>query len=438
MWVPTTAAEVDQALAAETLPETLVFDGKEALPHSKDPRKSLDIATDVAAFANSNGGVLLYGVGEDKHKRLTRSTPIPLAGAAERVDQIVRTGVAETPVIEIRPLPLTPGAPDGYLAIIVPPSPRAPHMVVVDGEHRYYGRSATGNYRMGEAEVANLYERRARWAVDRDTLLRSAVDEATKTLWPRAPQLASLYVLVRPVISAPSLLDDGTATGDLRRTEALNALVTAAAKAYPQRFDPDLRAGMNWHRRGTSWKVGTSQARSQFIPARPTMADLEVLRTIVDLEIHPDGSALLFYARPTMADLEVLRTIVDLEIHPDGSALLFYGRAGEERPPADFHLFENLIAGLMTRTFAVLGGLYAAARYYASVDVGVAVVGLAGRAQVESGSVSGARVPISFTTDYYETDRVSAHELLIDPRGVARRLVLPLIQSTAPTYDPFT
>jgi hypothetical protein len=409
MWVPTTAAEVDQALAAETLPETLVFDGKEALPHSKDPRKSLDIATDVAAFANSNGGVLLYGVGEDKHKRLTRSTPIPLAGAAERVDQIVRTGVAETPVIEIRPLPLTPGAPDGYLAIIVPPSPRAPHMVVVDGEHRYYGRSATGNYRMGEAEVANLYERRARWAVDRDTLLRSAVDEATKTLWPRAPQLASLYVLVRPVISVPSLLDDGTATGDLRRTEALNALVTAAAKAYPQRFDPDLRAGMNWHRRGTSWKVGTSQARSQFIPARPTVADLEVLRTTVDLEIHPDGSA-----------------------------LLFYGRAGEERPPADFHLFENLIAGLMTRTFAVLGGLYAAARYYAPVDVGVAVVGLAGRAQVESGSVSGARVPISFTTDYYETDRVSAHELLIDPRGVARRLVLPLIQSTAPTYDPFT
>jgi len=409
MWVPTTAAEVDQALAAETLPETLVFDGKEALPHSKDLRKSLDIATDVAAFANSNGGVLLYGVGEDKHKRLTRSTPIPLAGAAERVDQIVRTGVAETPVIEIRPLPLTPGAPDGYLAIIVPPSPRAPHMVVVDGEHRYYGRSATGNYRMGEAEVANLYERRARWAVDRDTLLRSAVDEATKTLWPRAPQLASLYVLVRPVISVPSLLDDGTATGDLRRTEALNALVTAAAKAYPQRFDPDLRAGMNWHRRGTSWKVGTSQARSQFIPARPTVADLEVLRTIVDLEIHPDGSA-----------------------------LLFYGRAGEERPPADFHLFENLIAGLMTRTFAVLGGLYAAARYYVPVDVGVAVVGLAGRAQVESGSVSGARVPISFTTDYYETDRVSAHELLIDPRGVARRLVLPLIQSTAPTYDPFT
>lgn len=241
MWAPTTADEVAQALAADTLPETLVFDGKEALPHPKDPRKSVDIATDVAAFANSNGGMLLYGVGEDKHKRLTRSTPIPLAGAAERVDQIVRTGVAEAPVIEIRPLPLTPGAPNGYLAVIVPPSPRAPHMVVVDGEHRYYGRSATGNYTMGEAKVASLYERRARWAVDRDTLLRSTVEEATKTLWPRAPQLAYLYVLVRPVISVPSLLDDGTATRDPQRTGVLNTLVTAATRAYPQRFDPDLR-----------------------------------------------------------------------------------------------------------------------------------------------------------------------------------------------------
>jgi len=398
MWTPTTADEVTRALDADTLPETLVF----------DPRKSLDIATDVAAFANANGGLLLYGVGEDARKRLTRSTPIPLAGVAERVDQIVRTGVAEAPLIEIRPLPLIPGTADGYLAVIVPPSPRAPHMVVVDGEHRYYGRSATGNYRMGEAEVASLYERRARWAVDRDTLLRSTVEEATKTLWPRAPKLASLYVLARPVISVPSLLDDGTATRDLQRTEALNTLVTAAAKAYPQRFDPDLRAGMNWHRRGTGWKVGTSQARSQLDPARPTVADLEALGMIVDLEIHPDGSA-----------------------------LLFYGRAGEERQPADFYLFEDLIAGLTTRTFAVLGGLYAAARYYAPVDVGVAVVGLAGRPQVESGSVSGARVPISFTTDYYETDRVAAHELLAEPRAVARRLVLPLTQSTAPNYDPF-
>jgi len=407
MWAPRSAAEVDQALAADTLAETVVFDGKAALPESRNLWKNADIATDVAAFANSSGGVLLYGVGEDSHKRITRSTPIPLAGAPERIDQIVRTGVAEVPTIEVRSLPLAPDAADGYLAVIIPPSPRAPHMVVIDGEHRYYGRSATGNYRMAEAEVARLYERRAQWAVNRDALLRSAVEDATRSLWPRAPHLAYLYVLVRPVVSDSSLLDRGTDGRELQRTNALHKLLERAAAAYPQRANPDLRPDANWYRRGTGWKVGTSRARAQFNPARPTEADMAELGRIVDLEIRPDGSA-----------------------------LLFYGRGGEGHLPASFRLFEDHIAGLTTRTFAVLGGLYENANYYSAVDVGVAVVGLAGHPDVESGSCSNC-APISFTADYYATERVTAQELATEPKSVAQRLTMPLCQATAQVYDPF-
>jgi len=51
MWAPTSSAEVDRALAADTLPETVVFDGKATLPYPRNPSKNLDIATDVAAFA---------------------------------------------------------------------------------------------------------------------------------------------------------------------------------------------------------------------------------------------------------------------------------------------------------------------------------------------------------------------------------------------------
>ena len=407
MWAPTSSAEVDRALAADTLPETVVFDGKATLPDPRNPKKNLDIATDVAAFANTNGGTLLYGVGEDARGRLTCSTPIPLADAPERIDQIVRTGVAEVPTIEVRSLPLAPGAADGYLAVIIPPSPRMPHMVVVDGEHRYYGRSATGNYKMAEAEVARLYERRARWAVDRDALLRSAVEEATRALWPRAPHLAYLYVLMRPVVPEPSLLDLGTGVRDLQRTEALHKLLERAAAAYPPRANPDLRPDANWYRRGTGWKAGTSQARAQFNPSRPTEADLSEMNRIVDLEIQPDGSA-----------------------------LLFYGRAGEGQMPASFRLFEDHVAGLTTRTFAALGGLYATANYYAAVDVGVAVVGLADRPEVESGSCANC-LPISFTTDYYATERVTAQELATEPKSVAERLTMPLCQATAQNYDPF-
>ncbi len=139
MWAPTSSAEVDRALAADTLPETVVFDGKAALPYPRNPSKNLDIATDVAAFANTNGGVLLYGVGEDARGRLTCSTPIPLTDAPERIDQIVRMGVAEVPTIEVRSLPFAPGAADGYRAVIIPPYPS----LALHAAHGRRGRRAS-------------------------------------------------------------------------------------------------------------------------------------------------------------------------------------------------------------------------------------------------------------------------------------------------------
>jgi len=44
--------------------------------------------------------------------------------------------------------------------VIVPQSARAPHMVIVKGDNRYYGRDARGNRVLNEGDVARLYERR--------------------------------------------------------------------------------------------------------------------------------------------------------------------------------------------------------------------------------------------------------------------------------------
>jgi hypothetical protein len=48
----------------------------------------------------------------------------------------------------------------GYLVVIIPASPRAPHMVTLEGENRYYGRGATGNRILNQGDVARLYQRR--------------------------------------------------------------------------------------------------------------------------------------------------------------------------------------------------------------------------------------------------------------------------------------
>jgi hypothetical protein len=68
----------------------------------------------------SDGGTLLYGIGEDEHNRLTVPQPFELAGAAERVDQIVRTCISEPPDVQLRPIPTEADPAVGYLVVIVP------------------------------------------------------------------------------------------------------------------------------------------------------------------------------------------------------------------------------------------------------------------------------------------------------------------------------
>jgi predicted HTH transcriptional regulator len=166
--------EILAAIEAGDLAETASLDVKALLPAKG---KSRDLAIDVAAMA-SDGGTLLYGVDEDENGGPTVPQPFGLAGARERVDQIVRSSISEPPDIRVREIPTEEDSGIGYLVVAVPPSSRAPHMVTVGKEYRYYGRSDTGNAPLTEGEVARLYERRQRWEVDRDAMLKEAIDSA--------------------------------------------------------------------------------------------------------------------------------------------------------------------------------------------------------------------------------------------------------------------
>jgi hypothetical protein len=87
--------------------------------------------------------------------------------------------------------------------------------------------------------------------------------------------------------------------------------------------------------------------------------------------------------------------VLEFEVGVDGRGHLFCGRAAEEYN-GRLLIFENIVAGLTARFLSVLGGLYAAGGYVGLVDVGN------------------------------------------DPRGAARKLVMPLVQAiTRESYDPF-
>lgn len=99
MWIPKTEDELTAAVTAGTIEESITFDAKQELPS-----KNQELAKDVAAMA-TDGGVLLYGLGEDAHSRPTVLNPIPLQGAPERISQIVQTSIAEPPRMTIHTIP---------------------------------------------------------------------------------------------------------------------------------------------------------------------------------------------------------------------------------------------------------------------------------------------------------------------------------------------
>lgn len=80
--------------------------------------------------------------------------PFDLAGAAERIDQVSQTAISEPPAIEIRDIASEASPGLGYLVVVIPPSPRSPHMVTLDGDNRYWGRGATGNRLLSEGDIA--------------------------------------------------------------------------------------------------------------------------------------------------------------------------------------------------------------------------------------------------------------------------------------------
>jgi hypothetical protein len=390
-WVPTSAEEVERAVEAGSLVETHTFDAKRELPAAGRNRS---LATDVAAMT-VDGGVLLYGVGEDGEGRLSEKAPLELAGARERVDQIIASLIDQSPAVEINALPLTDDPARGYLVVVVPQSSMAPHQVM-GSDMRFYGRGETGNRVLSEGDVARLYDRRRRWEADAAGLLEAEIARA-----PFEPQdgLAYLHGFARPVAADDSTLDRIIAQ---RGQPGLLNLLTDAAHGVAEvarGYSPTIHEAASWSRRGAlGWRLTTDPTEER----------------------------------------DTARYTAQLDIDNDGTTHLFVGRAGEARSqtadgvraPA---LFEPLIAGNLSAMLSTAGQAQVAAGLLGPLDVGVAITNL-------DGATAYSRVggfPIGFNMDEYRrTDRRTARELAGESDVVAVELVRRLLDVIAPGLEP--
>jgi hypothetical protein len=400
MWIPKSEEEIITAAHSGALEEGPTFDAKKELPGKG---KNYELAKDVAAMA-TDGGVLLYGVDEDQHGEPTVLNPIPLVGQAERIQSIVLTSITEPPFIRISTISTSGDPSKGYIVVVVPLSERAPHMVIVKDEYRYYGRAGKLNRPLNEADVARLYERRGRTEVDRNALLETGIQHWS---YPRHSALAYLYLFARPTLGTADLLHRAAGIGETPQS-VLSELILATKHKdiFPtDLFEPDFYVTSRWQLRE------------------------EGLRSYMGYSSGTDAS-----------NKDDLASTLDLQVNFDGTSYLFAGRVGDQlNSDGRLVFFPPTAAGLTTRFLALLGLLYDKARYFGSVDVGVAIVGIQGRVSYSGNNVILRHVTSPYDRDEYRrTTRSSALELKDGPRGVAKALLMPLFDAMSQgRVDPF-
>jgi hypothetical protein len=196
MWLP---RDLDQLLnALPSAQETTYLDFKAILP-TKD--KNLEIAIDVAAMS-SDGGVLIYGVSENRSGIFSKN-PLDISGQSERIVSVVGANVGGSLNIEVFPIMETDPAfvDKGYLVVHVPASPVAPHHVEGSG---FWGRTDKGNKRLTQGDIDRLYARRQEW----ETTASQHLDLARKacTFAPHLKETSGMFhLVVRPLFGSNSI-----------------------------------------------------------------------------------------------------------------------------------------------------------------------------------------------------------------------------------------
>lgn len=152
--LPASLADIE-SLVRNQVPESIHLDYK-ANP-ALDPKKRDEIAKDVSAFANSDGGLLVYGVEEDKvsHLPLQIDAGVDPKWNREWLEQVITSNIS--PRIEgiaITQFSLPTGRQ--VVCVCVPKSFRGPHQAP---DQRYYKRFNFSSFPMEHYEVDDVRAR---------------------------------------------------------------------------------------------------------------------------------------------------------------------------------------------------------------------------------------------------------------------------------------
>jgi len=135
----------------------LEFKAGDALGRSDNKRK--EISKDVSAFANSDGGVIIYGLNEKNHKAHSLSFIDGNEFTKEWLEQIISSSIQrKISDLNIVPIRFENNIDKTVYIVKIPKSFETPHMCK---ENRFYRRYNFESVQMEEYEIRELYNRKS-------------------------------------------------------------------------------------------------------------------------------------------------------------------------------------------------------------------------------------------------------------------------------------
>lgn len=136
--------------------ESIYLDYKEARALAKTDKARLDITKDVSSFANSDGGIIVYGIAEENHKP-KEITPIDgKAFTKEWLENIILQIQPRIDGIRIFPIRVDGDIEKSIYVVQIPRSANAPHMAK---DSRYFKRINFQSLPMEGYEVRDAFNR---------------------------------------------------------------------------------------------------------------------------------------------------------------------------------------------------------------------------------------------------------------------------------------
>lgn len=135
--------------------ENIHLDYKAAGALAKEDKKRSEITKDVSAFANSDGGIIVYGIAERDHRPQEIS---PIDGriyTKEWLENVINLIQPRIEGLKIYPIRVDDLEKSIYI-VQIPKSDNAPHMA---NNHCYYGRKNFQSLPLEDYEVKELYNR---------------------------------------------------------------------------------------------------------------------------------------------------------------------------------------------------------------------------------------------------------------------------------------